>query len=106
MIFLFPTRLKTLRQSMNLPQEQLAHLLGVDRSTISSYESSMRQPSLGTLSRIADVFGVSTDYLLGRTNDRSFDVFALDGEDTAALCKVAAIFAEKNRLIRQLQDQI
>lgn len=106
MIFLFPTRLKALRQSMNLPQEQLAHLLGVDRSTISSYESSMRQPSLDTLSRIADVFGVSTDYLLGRTNNRSFDAFALEGEDTAALYRVAAIFCEKNRLIRQLQDQI
>ena len=105
MIFLFPTRLKALRQSMNLPQEQLAHLLGVDRSTISSYESSMRQPSLGTLSRIADVFGVSTDYLLGRTNDLSFDVFALEGEETAVLYKAAAIFAEKNRLIHQLQDQ-
>lgn len=106
MIFLFPTRLKALRQSMNLPQEQLARLLNVDRSTISSYESSMRQPSLDTLSRIADVFGVSTDYLLGRTNNCSFDAFALEGEDTAALYKVAAIFYEKNRLIRQLQDQI
>lgn len=106
MIILFPTRLKALRQSMNLPQEQLARLLNVDRSTISSYESSMRQPSLDTLSRIADVFGVSTDYLLGRTNNCSFDAFALEEEDTAALYRVAAIFYEKNRLIRQLQDQI
>ena len=50
---------------MHLSQEQLARLLGVDRSTISSYESNVRQPPLDTLSRIADVFGVSTDYLLG-----------------------------------------
>ena len=105
MIFLFPTRLTALRQSMNLPQEQLAHLLGVDRSTIFSYESSMRQPSLGTLSRIADVFGVSTDYLLGRTNNLSFDVFALEGEETAVLYRMAAILTEKNRLLHQRQDQ-
>ena len=90
---------------MNLPQEQLARLLGVDRSTISSYESNMRQPSLDTLSRIADVFGVSTDYLLGRTNNLSFDIFALEGEDAALLYKMAAAFAEKNRLIHQLQEQ-
>ncbi|RKJ41156.1 XRE family transcriptional regulator [Acutalibacter sp. 1XD8-33] len=78
MVFLFSSRLKPLRQSMNLAQEQLACLLGVDRSTISSYESNMRQPSLDTLWRIADVFGVSTDYLLGRTNhhlpDHIFDL--------------------------------
>lgn len=90
---------------MNLPQEQLARLLGVDRSTISSYESSMRQPSLDTLSRIADVFGVSTDYLLGRKNDLSFDIFDLTGEDTAALYKMASTLAEKNRRIRKLQEQ-
>ena len=64
MIFDFPERFRYLRQSKNLAQSQLASLIGVDRSTISSYESNIRQPSLDTLSRIADVFGVSTDYLL------------------------------------------
>ena len=89
---------------MNLPQEQLARLLGVDRSTISSYESSMRQPSLGTLSRIADVFGVSTDYLLGRTNNFSSDVFVLEGEETALLYRMAVILTEKNRGLYQQPD--
>ena len=96
MIFLFPTRLKALRKSMNLPQEQLARLLDVDRSTISSYESSLRQPSLGTLSRIADVFGVSTDYLLGRTNNLSSEVFVLEGEEAALLYRMAVILTQKN----------
>lgn len=90
---------------MNLPQEQLARLLGVDRITISSYESNMRQPSLDTLSRIADVFGVSTDYLLGRTDDLSFDIFDLSVEDTATLYKMASTLAEKNRRIRRLQER-
>ena len=90
---------------MHLSQEQLARLLGVDRSTISSYESDVRQPPLDTLSRIADVFGVSTDYLLGRTNDLSFDVFDLTREDTALLYKLASELTEKNRKIRQLQER-
>ncbi|MCI8395648.1 MAG: helix-turn-helix transcriptional regulator [Acutalibacter sp.] len=44
MIFLFLSRPKDLRQSMNLHQEALARLLNVDRSTISSYERDMRHP--------------------------------------------------------------
>ena len=90
---------------MHLSQKQLARLLRVDRSTISSYESSVRQPPLDTLSRIADVFDVSTDYLLGRTSNLSFDTFDLTGEDTALLYNMAARLTEKNRRIRQLQEQ-
>ena len=105
MMYCLPERLKRLRQSMHLSQEQLARLLGVDRSTISSYESDVRQPPLDTLSRIADVFGVSTDYLLGRTNELSFDVFDLTREDTALLYKLASELTEKNRKIRQLQER-
>lgn len=88
MAYCLPERLKRLRQSMHLSQKQLARLLRVDRSTISSYESGVRQPPLDTLSRIADVFGVSTDYLLGRTSDLSFDIFDLTGEDTALLYSI------------------
>ena len=104
MTYCLPERLKRLRQSMHLSQKQLARLLRVDRSTISSYESGVRQPPLDTLSRIADVFGVSTDYLLGRTSDLSFDIFDLTGEDTALLYSMASKLAEKNRKIRQLQE--
>ena len=103
MIYCLSERLKRLRQSMHLSQEQLARLLGVDRSTISSYESNVRQPPLDTLSRIADVFGVSTDYLLGRTSTLTFDTFDLTGEDTALLYNMASELSEKNRRIRQLQ---
>ncbi len=104
MIYCLPERLKRLRQSMRLSQKQLARLLRVDRSTISSYESSIRQPPLDTLSRIADVFGVSTDYLLGRASNLSFDIFDLTGEDTALLYNMASKLTEKNRRIRQLEE--
>lgn len=104
-MYCLPERLKRLRQSMHLSQEQVARLLGVDRSTISSYESNVRQPPLDTLSRIADVFGVSTDYLLGRTSDLSFGLFDLSGEDKALLNQMASKLMEKNRRIRQLQER-
>lgn len=95
---------KRRRNVTNRSQKQLARLLRVDRSTISSYESSIRQPPLDTLSRIADVFGVSTDYLLGRASNLSFDIFDLTGEDTALLYNMASKLTEKNRRIRQLEE--
>ena len=54
--------------------------------------------------RIADVFGVSTDYLLGRTKQLSFDEFDLDGEDIAALRRMAFALSEKNKRIHQMQE--
>ena len=105
MMYCLSERLKRLRQSMHLSQEQLARLLRVDRSTISSYESSVRQPPLDTLSRIADVFGVSTDYLLGRTNHMPDHIFDLEEDDIAQLWKMAFLISEKNRRIHQFEQR-
>ena len=105
MIFDFPERFRYLRQSKNLAQSQLANLIGVDRSTISSYESNIRQPSLDTLSRISDVFGVSTDYLLGRTDSLGFDSLTLNGEEKALAYQLAFAMSKKNLQLRQLQEE-
>lgn len=105
MLFSFSMRLKELRQAKNLSQDQLAGLLSIDRSTISAYEQSIRQPPLETLSRIADIFGTTTDYLLGRTNTLSLDLYGLEGEEALELQALASIFAEKNRLIKQMRDR-
>jgi len=47
-------------------QEQLAEHLGVTQAAVSYWTSGKRKPSIGDLVRIADFFGVTTDYLLGR----------------------------------------
>ncbi|MGB9661248.1 MAG: helix-turn-helix domain-containing protein [Moorellaceae bacterium] len=62
-------RLRKLREQAGLTQEELAKLLGVERSTISRYESGNRDPSSEMLDRLAKFFNVSVDYLLGRTDD-------------------------------------
>ncbi len=103
MIFVFSIRLKELRQAKSLSQDQLAGLLSIDRSTISAYEQGIRQPPLETLSRIADVFGTTTDYLLGRTNMLTLDLYDLAGEEAMELQALASILAEKNKLIKQFQ---
>lgn len=64
----FSTRLRMLRESKKLSQEELANKLGIPRSTITNLEKSdgSRLPRKERLEKIADFFGVSLDYLLGR----------------------------------------
>lgn len=65
----FPTRLKSLRLQHKLTQEQLGKKINVTKVSISGYENGTRTPDVETLQKIAEVFDVSVDYLLGRTDD-------------------------------------
>jgi len=58
-------RLYELRQSRNITQQRLAIDLGIDQTSISSYECGKYFPTVEVLVKIAEYFGVSTDYLLG-----------------------------------------
>ncbi|MDQ7092212.1 helix-turn-helix transcriptional regulator [Desulfosporosinus sp. PR] len=62
-------RLLYLRNKHRLTQEELAKILCMSRSTYAQYEVDRRKPDYDTLQRIADYFKVSTDFLLGRTED-------------------------------------
>jgi transcriptional regulator with XRE-family HTH domain len=64
-------RLRNLRNEKDLTQQDLADFLGITRPAYTAYESGRRQPDNETLSKLADFFGVSVDYLLGRTNIRT-----------------------------------
>lgn len=64
----FSQRLKMLRQKANLTQKELAEKLGVSRGTIGMYEIGQRDPDTETLQKLSDIFGVSVDYLLGKTD--------------------------------------
>jgi len=68
----FGKRLKELREGKGITQEELAEHLGVGRPTIAGYETKGKQPDFEKLSKIADFFNCSIDYLLGRTNERKF----------------------------------
>lgn len=58
-----------LRRQHKLSQYDLADRLGFSRGKLANYEQGSRQPDFDTLKKIADYFEVSTDYLLGRTED-------------------------------------
>ena len=57
-------KLYELRRSRNITQQRLAVDLGIDQASISSYESGKYLPTVEVLIKIANYFGVSTDYLL------------------------------------------
>lgn len=62
----FGQRIASLRKNKNLSQAELAKIINVATSTLGMYETGKREPNNEMLSRIADYFNVTTDYLLGR----------------------------------------
>ncbi len=65
---IFSEKLKELRKERKITQEQLASIIGVERSSVGKYETGT-QPSTDIIKRIADYFDVSVDYLLGEYID-------------------------------------
>ncbi len=61
-------RLRPLRQAAGQTQTEVARSLGVSREAYSMYEAGKRQPGLEALDILAGHFGVSVDYLLGRSD--------------------------------------
>lgn len=61
-------RIRDLREARRLRQTELAELLGVNQRTYSRYELGEVAVSLDVIDRIADFYGTSVDFLMGRTN--------------------------------------
>ena len=65
--------LSELRKKQKWSLQETADQLGMAKSTYAGYESGYREPSLQSLSQIADLFETTVDYLIGRTEeDQSF----------------------------------
>lgn len=62
-------RLREIRERLGWSQRQLARRCGIGDAQINKYESGLSDPSSAILKRIAEVLGVSTDYLFGLTDD-------------------------------------
>lgn len=64
-------RLKNLRELHGMQAKELSEKLGVNRSTISLYEHGERCPGIDKIIKLANIFGVSVDYLVGNEPDES-----------------------------------
>lgn len=67
----FSNRLVSLRGERDMTQTDVAKIIGKQRSTVSGYETEDKEPDFDTLCALAEYFGVTTDYMLGRDDDRT-----------------------------------
>lgn len=66
----FGARLKELRIEKNMQQSELGRLLNITNVAVSHYENDNRKPTPEIISKVSDIFNVSTDYLLGNTTSK------------------------------------
>ena len=64
----FADRIKDLRIQSDLTQQEVADKLNVTKQTVSQYERGLRRPDMESLEAISDVFNVSVDYILGKSD--------------------------------------
>lgn len=65
-------RIKELREKSDLTQKELAKMLSVTSQTILNWENEIYEPNISQLIKLADIFKVSLDYLVGRKRDEYF----------------------------------
>ncbi len=101
-------RLKELRKEFNYTQEDIAKKIGITKSAYGYYEQEKTVPDAYTLEKLADIFNVSTDYLLGHnTVNVQFSLSAKDGnsiirqalKDTGLLDQNGELSEEGGKLI-------
>lgn len=61
-------RIRNLREDNDWTQQQIADMLYINRRTYAAYENGINSMTPETLCKIADIYGTSVDYLLGRTD--------------------------------------
>lgn len=72
-------KLKKLRKSQNLSQNEVSKKLGISPSIISGYETGERTPSTENLLALSHLYRCSTDYLLGKSKDAPYAILNTEG---------------------------
>ena len=89
-------RIRDLREDRDLMQEDIANLLNCTQACYSNYENGKRDIPTEVLNKLADFYGVSTDYLLGKESATStyLDVSGLPQHQVQALTELVAAMRE------------
>ena len=89
--------LSSLRRETGLSQRLAASGLGVSQALLSHYENGAREPKLEFVVKACDYFGVSADYILGRTDER-------DGKEPVLIENLNSIISELEELKASLEQ--
>ncbi len=102
-------RLKQLRKEKKWTQDCVGSLIGVSKNTVSRYEKGTREPDFETLTKLAELFAVSTDYLLGRTDtpDDPHYITLSDNVVATETVKIETItLNEEDRRLERIADML
>ena len=93
----FGENLKNLRKSRNITPQDFGAQIGLSKAVVSKYETGMGYPSFDVLVRIAQYFGVTTDYLLGVARGKTVDVSDLTDSQIAVVHQIVTEFRATNK---------
>lgn len=102
-------RLKELRTTEGLTQQELAKILNVSSMSISFYENEQRKPDSDFIISVSKYFGVSTDYLLGLINAKdkeNIDISKVTGLNDFSLTILEKSSKEKNNTAAEIINTI
>lgn len=105
---MFGNRLKQLRKNNNKTQEDISKILGISRGAYSHIENGRNEPDMETIVKLADIFEVSTDYLLGKSNNGLVDIIAahIDSNATEEDIKEILAYIEEKRKEHANENEI
>lgn len=98
----FGEKIRQLRKRKNITQEQLAKLIGSHESHIGRYEKDQSDPTAPAIKKLADVFNVSTDYLLFDKIETSISVKISDKELLEQFQELDKMDEEKRALVKRV----
>lgn len=104
----FPERLKMIRKGKKITQDEIASYLGILRQSYSAYERGVSVPDSRQLKKLADYFGVTTDYFFGGINPELTSAQNEQEQRLLVLARKAAEIPQQQRdkLIKGFEDNI
>lgn len=105
-MYYLPERLKEQRTKLGLTQKEIADKLNIGSTSYQRYENGTREPKLGTLCMLADIFNTSTDYLLGRAS-KSIPTFSNSKPKEDKWSQLGSILSDndKDKVIKALTQK-
>lgn len=88
MTFAISDRIKNLREMNGMTQTELANKLGISRGAVNSWEMSLSTPTVANIIQLSKIFHVTTDYLLGITDNVYLDISVLCEEEQKAVMNI------------------
>lgn len=100
------TKIRDLRKQAHLSQTELGKKVSVSQQTVTAWENNKAEPSSSSVAQLADIFNVTTDYLLGRPNKQETkkDDVELSDDDVIMTWRGKPLSDEDRELIRRIMN--